>query len=444
MHTDRQGNPVTGANATALEAYEGAVRALNVFHGDPVALIDEARAAAPDFVMAHVFKAWIFGLATEPAATEEARRIIQDTRTLPMSERERSHVAALDLLLANEWTQACTALDWHSMSWPLDIVALQAGHLADFYRANARNLRDRIARALPKWSENTPGHSVLLGMYAFGLEESGDYARAEAFGREATAREPLDSWAHHAVAHVMEMQGRAEDGLGWMAAREPYWSSDDDFFQVHNWWHKALYHLELGQQAEALALYDDRIRGRTAIALDLVDASALLWRLQAEGCDVGDRWSAVAVGWEAHADGSLYPFNDFHAVMAYASSERMADAMRLAAVYRDSEPQNEVRRWAQATGLPLIEGFIAFAKGDYETAVARLHPARHIVNCFGGSHAQRDVIDWTLMEAAIRGGMGARAEALAGERLAAKPHSPLNRRFLQRAEATGMRQQAAE
>ena len=62
----------------------------------------------------------------------------------------------------------------------------------------------------------------------------------------------------------MEMQGRAEDGIGWMIAREPHWSGDDNFFKVHNWWHRALYHLDLGQADEVLALYDGPIRGRAA------------------------------------------------------------------------------------------------------------------------------------------------------------------------------------
>src|SRR3546814_9918921 len=98
-----------------------------------------------------------------------------------------------------------------------------------------RGLRDRVGSVLPKWWSDGPGYSILLGMHAFGLEETGDYARAEAAGRRALDMQPLDCWAHHAVAHVMELQGRAEDGIGWMIAREPHWSGDDHFFRVHNW-----------------------------------------------------------------------------------------------------------------------------------------------------------------------------------------------------------------
>ncbi len=437
MITDRQGAVLSGADAASAALYEDALVAFNLYRGDPVALVDQAIEAAPDFAMARILKGYLFGLATEPEAVGVARAELARLKSMSLGERETSLVAALRHLVANEWTKAATALDRHSVERPHDLVALQVGHLTDFYRANARDLRDRIARALPKWSADRPGYSILLGMYAFGLEETGDYAKAEAVGREATERQPLDCWAHHAVAHVLEMQGRAEDGIAWMDARTPHWSGDDNFFQVHNWWHKALYHLDLGQKDAVMALYDDAVRGSASqVALDLVDASALLWRAHLDGVEVGDRWREVATSWDAHADGALYPFNDWHAAMAYLGAGREGDVASLLARYRGAEgAQTETRRWALETGAPLIEGFAAFWRGDYAGAVDRLLGARHIVNSFGGSHAQRDVIDWTLTEAAIRGGLSGAAEALASERLALKPHSPVNQRFLSRAKA---------
>ncbi len=437
MPSDRQGNPLKGASTKAAEAYDQALRAFNIYRGDPVALVEEAIAESPDFAMAQILRAYLMGLATEPAGTEEAKATLGRLKTLSLDEREASHLAALEALVAGNWTGAALLLDRHNLRFPHDLLGLQCGHLMDFYRANNRDMRDRIARALPRWSPEMPGYSIVLGFYSFGLEEAGDYARAEAAGREALALEPLDCWAHHAVAHVMEMQGRAEDGIGWMIAREPHWSGDDNFFRVHNWWHRALYHLDLEQIDEAEALYDGPVRGdRSAVALDLVDASALLWRLTLLGRDQSVRWGEVAETWDQHADGKLYPFNDLHAAMAYLGSGRESEVERLLAAYRsNAAAESEVGAWARELGLPLIEGFQAFWHGDHETAVARLHPSRYIVNRFGGSHAQRDVIDWTLTEAALRGGFTDLAEGLAAERLALKPHSPVNRGFLRRAAA---------
>ncbi|NIC04944.1 tetratricopeptide repeat protein [Billgrantia bachuensis] len=438
MLTDLQGNILSGATAEALDLYSRSAEAFNLYLGDPVTPLDQAIEAAPDFAMARILRAYLFALATEPDAAEAARADVAVVKTYRLNDREASHVVALEHLLAGEWSAGACALDRHNMRYPHDLLALQAGHLTDFYRANARDLRDRIARVLPKWTPDIPGYSIVLGLYAFGLEETGAYARAEATGRDALDRQPLDCWAHHAVAHVMEMQGRAEDGIGWMTVREPHWAGEDNLFKVHNWWHLALCHLDLGQTERALALYDGPIRQeRSPVVLDMVDASALLWRLHLTGHDVGDRWQELAHAWDSHADGKLYPFNDWHAVMAYLGAGRSDRIDRLLSALRDNDTSREASVWARRIGLPLVEGFIAFWRGDYGTAVERLHPARFIANGFGGSHAQRDIIDWTLTEAALRGGYRDVAEGLAHERLATKPFSPLSRSFLNRATALG-------
>ncbi len=437
MVADRQGNPVSGATPEAVRPYDLGIERFNIYRGDPLEALDQAIAAAPDFTMAYLAKAHLMALATEPEATAEARSIVDHARTLQADEREASHIAALDHLLAGNWDAAATMLDLHNIGFPHDILALQCGHLMDFYRANARDLRDRIARALPKWSADIPGYPIVLGMQAFGLEEMGDYARAEDAGRQAIDLQPLDCWAHHAVAHVMEMQGRAQDGIGWMIAREPHWSGDDNFFKVHNWWHRALYHLDLGEADQVLALYDGPIRSeKSAVVLDLVDASALLWRLHLAGHGVGERWTELSETWDQHADGKSYPFNDWHAVMAYLGAGRDGEVERIrGALMETAAGSTDIAHWARTAGLPLVDGFAAFWRGDYAACAMRLHPARHIANRFGGSHAQRDVIDWTLTEATLRGGLSDMAEALANERLALKPHSPVNRQFLHRARA---------
>ncbi len=445
MITDLNGYVLSGATADSVPHYEEAVEAFNLYRGDPMAALAKAEAIAPRLAMVHILKAYLLGFATEPDATAQAKQVLATAMSLELNDREASHVAALEHMLDGGWTTAALLLDRHNMRYPRDLVALQAGHLMDFFRANARNLRDRIARVLPQWSPGMAGYPILLGMYAFGLEEMGDYALAEETGRHATELQPLDCWAHHAVAHVLEMQGRAADGIAWMKAREAHWAGDTNFFKVHNWWHRALYHLELGQADQTLALYDSEIRkARSTIALELVDASALLWRLHLIGHDVGDRWSELALTWDAHADGRSYPFNDWHAVMACLGAGRHADVQRIIEAQRDANPSfNEVANWSHKTGLPLVEGFDAFWRGDYPRAVEQLHGARFIANSFGGSHAQRDIIDWTLTEAATRGGLRDVAVGLAAERIAVKPHSPINRSFVLRNQVAGGMERAA-
>jgi hypothetical protein len=434
MKNDPQGIALTGASTEALALYEQAISAFNVYRGDPMNLLEQASALAPEFAMAFIARAVLFVSSSEPAALLEAATLIASVKALKLNDREQSLAAAIELATAGAWTESALALDYHSLRYPLDLLALQIGHLIDFLCANARNLRDRISRALPAWTREVPAYSTVLGMYAFGLEECGDYTRAEDTGRRALDGQPYDSWAHHAVTHVMEMQGRAEDGISWMMARQPWWDTEDNFFKVHNWWHKALFHLDMDQKSQALAIYDGPIRKpRSHTAMDLVDASALLWRLQMSDCDVGQRWSEVADCWLPHADGRSYPFNDWHAAMALLGANRQRELDELRLRLRKTRAAGGVSgRWAGQFALPLIEGFAAFHRGDYSKAIELIYPSRHIVNAFGGSHAQRDIIDWTLTEAAVRAEQWHVAAGLVNERMAHKPQGAVNWNFLSR------------
>ena len=434
MLADQQGYPLSGATVETVDLYNQAIEGFNLYRGDPFEALDKAIQLAPSFAMVHILKAYLYAVATEPAATRVAKESAQTINALNLNERETSLMAPLVHLLEGRWNDAAVAMDFHNAEYPLDLVGIQCGHLMDFYRANARDLRDRIARVLPHWSSDQLGYSVLLGMYAFGLEECGHYSKAEDVGGEAIEREPYDCWAHHAVSHVMEMQGRVEDGIHWMRSRELYWAGDDNFFRVHNWWHLALYHLDQCDADQALALYDGPIRAeRSTMALDMVDASALLWRLMLAGHDLSDRWQELAQAWQQHADGKLYPFNDWHAAMAWLGAGDEQRVKTLLSTYRSlSPPYQGTEAWAQQIGLPLIEGFYAFWQGDYQWATEFLYKARYIFNSFGGSHAQRDIIDWTLIEAALRVNEKGLARALAHERMALKPRSLMNLHFLSR------------
>ena len=149
--------------------------------------------------------------------------------------------------------------------------------------------------------ESVPGYGYVLGMHAFGLEENGLYAQAEETGRRALEISRRDPWAVHAVTHTFEMRGSTDQGIEFLRSREADWAPDNGF-AFHNYWHLALFHLDLGQYDEVLAIYDEHIRPRpTQVALENVDASALLWRLELRGVDVGSRWQALADGWEAQA-----------------------------------------------------------------------------------------------------------------------------------------------
>ena len=435
MAQDAQGHHLSGATTAAAATYDEAARAFNLVHGDAIGLFDEARQAEPDFAMAHLGKAWVFTVANDPVLRAQAQVLVDAARSLTLNEREQAHLAALSHLCQGARAAAVAVLDRHLMRYPFDLLAHQGAALTDGFLGRFHLVRDRTARALPLWSKDQPGYGTLLALHGFGLEEAGDYARAEEESRSAAELEPLSFWPHHTVAHVMEMTGRPEDGLGWMAAREALWSGPGHVNQVHIWWHKALFHIELGQYDAALALYDGPLREtQRRVALSLTNASALLWRLDMLGCDIGDRWRELATLWEGHADGKCLVFADIHAAMAeLGSGEEAAVEQRLATMRQTAASGAEAADLYRTVGIPVVEALAEFHRGAYGKAVELLLQARFDLWQIGGSHAQRDVVNWTLTEAAIRAGQRDIALSLAHERLGTRPRSAPNRRFLQRA-----------
>ena len=436
MTQDAQGHHLSGATAETVSGYDHAVRAFNLVHGDAIGLFDAVRKAAPDFAMAHLGKAWVFTIANDPGLRVQAAALVETARPLKLNEREQAHLAALTHLVHGSRAAAVAVLDRHLMRCPFDLVAHQGAALTDGFLGRFHCVRDRSARALPFWSKDQPGYGTLLAIHAFGSEEAGEYLRAEEESREASELEPLSFWPHHTVTHVMEMTGRPEDGLGWMAAREPLWSTPGHMNQVHIWWHKALFHLELGQYDAALALYDGPIRAtQRPVALSLTNASALLWRLDTLGCEIGDRWRPLADMWQGHADGECLVFADVHAAMAELRSGQEALAeRRLEAMCETARNGIDAASLYRAVGIPIVQGLAAFHRGAYAEAMELLLPVRVDLWQIGGSHAQRDVVNWTLAEAAGRAGQRDVALSLAHERLATRPRSAPNRRFLRHAQ----------
>ncbi|MCW5666113.1 MAG: tetratricopeptide repeat protein [Piscinibacter sp.] len=414
---DLHGHSLSGANAAAAEHFDAACALLRCYRGDPLAAAMAALEQAPRMTMAHVLVAYLNLLGTEPAGLAAARDAQARAAMLPADEREALHVRAAGCLAQGRWHEAGRVLEDLSIRYPHDLLALQVGHQVDFFTGRSRMLRDRIARAESHWHEGMPGHHAVLAMLAFGLEETADYARAERLGRRSVELEPHDGWGWHAVAHVLEMQGRRSEGIAWLRRDSAHWS-EGSFFAVHNWWHLALFHLGLDQLDEVFTLLDERVLGTASpVVLDMIDASALLWRLQLRGVPVGERWQALATRWAAASEGSAYAFNDFHAMLAFVGADRMADARRLLEAQREALQQaGDNAAFLRDVGHPATLAIHDFALGRHAEAARRLREVRPVAHRFGGSHAQRDLIDLTLIEAARRGGDAALADALQRER----------------------------
>jgi hypothetical protein len=231
------------------------------------------------------------------------------------------------------------------------------------------------------------------------------------------------------------MTNRIADGQQWLATRAEDWSPDN-FLAVHNWWHLALYYFDEQRWDRVLELYDTRVRGSdSTVIMDMIDASALLWRLKLHDVDVGDRWQRMADVWEPRIEDAWYSFNDTHAMMAFAGAGRTELARRLLAVMeREAQQPTDNGMMTRSVGLPVARALLACAEGRYAEAVELLAPVKALAARAGGSHAQRDLLAQTLACAAEKSGRTRLARSLLNERLALKPRSGLNLAWMQRIE----------
>jgi hypothetical protein len=218
------------------------------------------------------------------------------------------------------------------------------------------------------------------------------------------------------------MTHRPETGIALLDRNEAAWSHCNNF-RFHVWWHKALMHLDRGEHDRVLALYDARIRDeKTDDYRDISNATSLLMRLDLEGVDVGQRWGELADLAENRIGDGCLVFADLHYMLALTGDTRPDAARRLVARVARTAMSGEARmeqgRIAAHPGLAVAEGLADFGEGRYGRAFDRLRAARSHMTTVGGSHAQRDVFERITVDAGIRAGRLAAAEAVLADRVA--------------------------
>jgi hypothetical protein len=310
-------------------------------------------------------------------------------------------------------------------------------HALDFVLGRSASMRATCESVMPAWDASFPGFGYVLGCHAFALEETGDLYQAEIVGKRAIALEPLDAWGAHAVAHVLETQDRPDEGIAWMDAVEPGLVGCNNF-DGHLAWHRTLFHLQRGELEHALALHDARI----AIHLgrdyrDVANSVTLLWRLECEGLDVGDRFEQLAELAHARLGDHGLAFADVHYVLALTSAGDLPGAERFVASMRHTAHTRRglYAEVAAGVGVPLAEGILAFASGRPDAALSAMLPVTRTSARLGGSRAQRDSFTQIMIEAALHGSRPRLARSLLEQRLQERPNNGFARDRLRRLSA---------
>ncbi len=437
MPTDLHGLPITTASPEAAAAFDRTMLAYFKYRADTPKHLAAALDADEDFPLAHILRGYFILLAYNqkqvPAAVEAARaarRAIAQTTS-----REQTHLAALDAWIAGDLDQALALWEQILAAHPLDVLAFRLAHFNNFWLGRPGAMRASIDRIDKSWSREHLGYGTLLSCKCFAYEECGAYAEAEPAGREAIEIDAEDLWGTHALAHVMEMQGRTNEGIEFLKQMEPHWHWANNLAH-HLWWHRALFHLERKETARVLDLYDRRFRNLEApltqaqpdLYIDVQNAAAMLFRLERQGVAAGARWVELADKAEGRIGDCRSAFTLPHWMMALAACGRDAAAARMLEGMRSfGETQETLAPIVRDVALPVCEAVLAHRSGDYGRAVDLMQPVLGSMAQLGGSHAQQDVLEQLFLDAALKAKRTDDVRRLLTRVAAGRPAAPATR-----------------
>lgn len=383
--------PITGAGMGAARGYDRYAAELLSYGANVRGLFDVADAEpGSPLINAHAAALHMAFEGAEGWAAAQPYLARMTERRDGGTERERLFCAAVEAWARMDFFRALVLLDELTVRWPGDLCAIKWGQYHAFNLGDAGallrfGLRARIVH------EKTP---YARGMTAFALEQNHRLREAEDEGMTASEIALDDAWAHHAVAHVMETQGRPREGARWLDHCAHTWEKKGVFIRDHNYWHAALFRLSLGREEEALAIYDRRLWGEwPEFPQEQIGAVSMLWRLELRGADVGARWAPVVNEARKRAGEHLFPFHDLHYLyaLARAGEPDEADAFLASLRRRAETAEGEARAVWAGVCLPAAQAVAAFARGERTRAAETLGPVLNDLHRIGGSHAQRHV-----------------------------------------------------
>jgi len=412
MLKDQHGLTISTSSKEAAVGFDRTVNAYLKYRTDASQHLAGTLAADPAFGLAHCLAGYFamlsYTLSKLPVATEAARTA--RAMTMEATARERAHVEGLDAWIAGDIDRSLTIWEDIVTEHPMDVLAFRLAHFNNFWLGRPEAMRASVERVLPKWSRDMPGYGTVLSCRCFANEECGNYAVAEPSGWAALQIDPADFWGIHGVAHVMEMQGRRREGIDLLEKHERYFAGGNNLIH-HLWWHRALFHLEQREFDAVLDLYDRRFRNLASslsqalpdLYIDVQNAASMLFRLERQGIDVGDRWIEIADKAEQRIGDCLSAFTQPHWMMALAATRRddaarrMLDAMRVFGLGTGA-----VAQIVETIALPVTEAVLAHRRGEYARAVDLMKPILDRMSQLGGSYAQRDVLEQVFLDSAIK------------------------------------------
>ena len=427
MLADHYELPLSTASAAARNAYvQGCDLALTLYPG-AIDAFDRAVAADPGFAMAHAAKAQVLmrqgNVVAGRAALAAAKQLAGG-----LTPREASHIAFFDKAFSGQSEAAVAALHEHLSAWPRDALVVAAGGNPNGVIGASGQLgqKHQIAALMDGLAPHYGDDPWFLAYHAMALSEDGQLAAARPKIERSVAARRNNAHGAHGFAHVMYESGEPDTARDFLSP----WLADyprDGFFHGHLSWHLSLVEIQSGNWSEALRLYQDAFalgRHSGGPQQQMSDAAAFLWRSELAG------QPRDAARWRGMYDyaGSALPrpgsgLADLHVVLAQAV---MGDGAALNSRAVQMQEMAREGRYPSGSYLPeLSRGFVAFERGDMPVAIEALAPLCKQSERIGGSRAQHDLIEFTLLKALIDAGRLEEARRLLSERRAGASGVPV-------------------
>jgi tetratricopeptide (TPR) repeat protein len=390
--TDRYGLPVTTASPVAAARFQEGMDRLLSYGAGAEECFAAAVQADEGLAVAHAGTALV-AVAQGDAATARAAVGRARAAVTGATRRERQHVEALSALIGGETTRGLDLVAEHVKEFPRDALLVnQAGSAIGFAGARDREER-RIAfleRLAPAYGDDWWFQSAL----AFTYHEVDRYEESRRLSERSLQQYPGNANASHNLAHIyfetLDTEAGAAFLADWLAGYDPRAS-----FHCHLAWHLAMFELHQGRYARALEIFQRDILGAVNPRLAMIDGSALLWRFRLDG------WREQPLAWRPLADLAErvsrpgFVFGEVHAALAYAACGDEPALAKLIDGLRALDAKGHPI--AGTVALPMVQGTAAFVAGDHAGALAHLEPVEGEFHRVGGSHAQWELFEETMV-----------------------------------------------
>lgn len=408
MTVDAYDNAVTPTSEATLRAIDDFVTGF-LAYDKKAANIIAAADADPDSPLANIYAGFTWMFLEAEMAGDMASRYLARAEAVSggANAREKLLLEQLRRWVANDIPGVEATGEEIVRRFPRDLASAKLHQYHSFNRGDAAAML-HIAELAER---GTPGDAHLHGMRAFAHEQLHQLDIAEREARAALELTDREPWAQHALAHVMLGQGRVKEGERFLAEASRTWVDLNSFMYTHNWWHKALFHISLGDNQAVFDAYDNHVWGiEPDYSQDQVGAVSLLARMEVAGLDVGDRWQDVAERMRGRAHDTVQPFLTLQYLYGLArAGYGEADRLMQAVEHKAATSEAFDRRVWRDVALPAARGMLAHARGNHAEAVRWLSIANPRMVEIGGSHAQRDLFGQLLLDANLKAGNWATA-----------------------------------